>query len=133
MLFVNVCNFVIFFNALQCFKLQLCTSFYINEYKLYFQPNRASIFYYFSFIYYFCLEMNYSCSPSINSKHSDNQSLFMTIVHSPPYVLQFVFVLVLGCFSSSNIFSIFFFDYHCFKFTVNVNFIANFIVLQVFM
>jgi hypothetical protein len=47
--------------------------------------------------------------------------------------LQFVFVLVLGCFSSSNIFSIFFFDYHCFKFTVNVNFIANFIVLQVFM
>jgi hypothetical protein len=49
MLFVNVCNFVMFrFDGLQCFKLQLCTSFCINEYKLHFQPNQESIYYYLS-------------------------------------------------------------------------------------
>ncbi len=46
--------------------------------------------------------MNYSCSQSINSKQSDNQSLLMTIVHSTLHVMQLifvlVFVLVLRCF-----------------------------------
>ncbi len=131
---MNVCNFVMFcFDGPQCCKLQLCTSLYINEYKLYFQLNQESIFYYFSSRYYFRLELNYSCSQFVNSKHNDNQSHLMTIVHSTLYVLQLVFVSVLRCFSSDNIFSIFFFDYHCFKFTINVNFISNFIVLQVFM